>query len=157
MSKITPFLWFDNQAEEAATYYTSVFKNSKIRDISRYGEGMPAPAGSVMSATFELDGQEFIALNGGPHYKPTPAISFFIHCETQDEIDGYWDKLAAGGQPLRCGWVTDKFGITWQVVPKALGRMLQDKDRARSGRVAQAMMGMVKLDIAGLQAAYVGQ
>jgi predicted 3-demethylubiquinone-9 3-methyltransferase (glyoxalase superfamily) len=154
MQKITPFLWFDGKAEEAMTFYTSIFKRSKLVNIMRYGEAGPGPKGSVMAATFELDGQQFMALNGGPQYTFTPAISFFVSCETQDEIDAYWGKLVAGGKPVQCGWLTDKYGVSWQIVPRVLGEMLQDKDPERSNRVMKAMFGMVKLDIAGLERAY---
>jgi predicted 3-demethylubiquinone-9 3-methyltransferase (glyoxalase superfamily) len=154
MQKITPFLWFDGKAEEAMTFYTSVFKRSKLVDIMRYGEAGPGPKGSVMAATFELDGQQFMALNGGPLYSFTPAISFFVSCETQDEIDEYWEKLVDGGKPVQCGWLTDKYGVSWQIVPRVLGEMLQDKDPERSSRVMKAMFGMVKLDIAGLERAF---
>jgi len=157
MQKITPFLWFDGRAEEAANFYTSVFKNSKIGTVSRYGEGGPGPKGSVMSATFQLEGQEFIALNGGPHYSFTPAISFFIHCETQEEVDHYWDKLSEGGRTVQCGWLQDKFGLSWQVVPTILSKLLNDKDPAKSKRVMQAMLKMIKLDIQGLKDAYEGK
>jgi predicted 3-demethylubiquinone-9 3-methyltransferase (glyoxalase superfamily) len=156
MQKITPFLWFDGKAEEAAAFYTSIFKNAKVTDVSRYGEGAPAPKGSVMTATFELEGQKFIALNGGPHYQFTPAVSFFIHCETQGEIDHYWEKLSAGGKQIQCGWLTDKFGLTWQVVPTVLMTYMRDKDPEKAKRVMQAMLKMVKLDIATLQRAYDG-
>jgi len=151
--KITPFLWFDGQAEDAARFYVSIFENARITDTSYYGEAGPGAKGKVLSVTFELDGQELIALNGGPHYAFTPAVSFFISCETQVEVDGFWDKLAAGGQIQQCGWVTDRFGLTWQVVPSILGKLLQDKDRAKSQRVMQAMLKMKKLDIAGLEQA----
>lgn len=156
MQKITPFLWFDDQAEEAVKFYTSVFQRSKIGDVMRYGESGPGPKGAVMSVTFVLDGQEFIALNGGPNPQFTfsPAISFFIKCATQDEIDTLWDKLAEGGETLQCGWLRDKFGISWQVVPIALGEMLRDKDAAKAARVMRAMMQMCKLDIETLQKAY---
>jgi predicted 3-demethylubiquinone-9 3-methyltransferase (glyoxalase superfamily) len=158
MRKITPFLWFDGRAEEAMNFYLSIFKNSKAVSISRCGEGGPGPRGSVMSATFELEGQTFIALNGGPHYQFTPAISFFVNCQTQEEVDHYWDKLLEdGGKPLQCGWLTDKFGLTWQIVPTALGDMLASKDGEKSKRVMQAMMQMVKLDIATLKRAYEGE
>lgn len=157
MQKITPFLWFDGRAEEAANFYTSVFKNSKIGTVSRYGEGGPGPKGSVMSATFQLEGQEFIALNGGPHYSFTPAISFFIHCETQEEVDHYWDKLSDGGRTVQCGWLQDKFGLSWQVIPTILFKLLNDKDPAKSKRVMQAMLKMIKLDIQGLKDAYEGK
>lgn len=157
MQKITPFLWFDGRAEEAANFYTSIFKNSKIGTISRYGEGGPGPKGSAMSATFQLEGQEFIALNGGPQYNFTPAISFFIHCETQEEVDHYWDKLSEGGRTVQCGWLQDKFGLSWQVVPTILFKLLNDKDPAKSKRVMQAMLKMIKLDIQGLKDAYEGK
>jgi predicted 3-demethylubiquinone-9 3-methyltransferase (glyoxalase superfamily) len=154
MGKITPFLWFDGKAEEAMNFYTSIFKNSKTSSIRRYGEAGPGPKGSVMSAQFELDGQEFIALNGGPHFTFTPAISFFVNCETQEEVDEFWDKLSEGGNTNQCGWLTDKFGLTWQIVPSALGRMLQDKDPQKAARVMKAMLQMTKLDIEKLKQAY---
>jgi len=154
MQKITPFLWFDDKAEEAAHFYASIFKNSKVVDVTRYGAAGPKPQGSVMSATFELEGQQFIALNGGPHFTFSPAISFFVTCETQDEVDWFWQKLSEGGEPNRCGWLRDKFGVSWQIVPAALGRMLQDPDAGKSSRVMQAMLKMHKLDIAGLEEAY---
>jgi predicted 3-demethylubiquinone-9 3-methyltransferase (glyoxalase superfamily) len=152
--KITPFLWFDTQAEEAMNFYTSVFRNSRKGNVSRYGDAGPGPKGSVMSATFWLDGVEFSALNGGPHFKFSPATSFFVHCKDQQEVDEYWDKLLEGGQAVQCGWITDKFGVTWQIIPDALGQLLGDPDRAKAGRVMQAMMKMVKIDVAGLQKAY---
>src|SRR3954464_107888 len=151
MQKITPFLWFDDKAEEAMNFYTSIFKNSKVGKVSRYGEGGPGPKGSVMSATFELEGQEFMALNGGPHFKFTPAISFFVNCETQEEVNELWNKLTAGGEESRCGWLKDKYGLSWQIIPKSLGEMLGDKDPQKSKRVMQAMLGMGKIDIAGLK------
>jgi predicted 3-demethylubiquinone-9 3-methyltransferase (glyoxalase superfamily) len=154
MQKITPFLWFDGKAEEAAKFYVSLFKNSKIGSVSRYGEAGPGPKGSVMSATFQLEGQEFIALNGGPQFTFTPAISFFVHCETQHEVDDLWEKLSAGGAKNRCGWLTDKYGVTWQIVPTVLGKMLQDKDAEKAKRVMQAMLQMDKIDIARLKQAY---
>ena len=140
MPKITPFLWFDGRAEEAMTFYTSVFKNSKLGQITRYGEAGPGPAETVMSATFELDGQAFIALNGGPQFQFSPAISFFVNCETQQEVDELWEKLSAGGDKLQCGWLRDRFGVSWQIVPAALGAMLHDPDPARSQRVMKAML-----------------
>ena len=153
--KITPFLWFDGRAEEAMHFYTSVFKNAKMLDVSRYGDAGPGKPGSVMTATFEIEGQRFIALNGGPHYSFTPAISFMVHCDTQAEVDAYWDRLSAdGGTPVQCGWITDKFGVTWQIVPNALREMLQDEDERKSAAVMKAMMEMVKLEVAGLRAAY---
>jgi predicted 3-demethylubiquinone-9 3-methyltransferase (glyoxalase superfamily) len=148
MQKITPFLWFDGTAEEAMKFYVSIFRNAKVVNVS------PGPNGKVMSATFELDGQRFNALNGGPMYQFTPAVSFFVSCETQEEVDHHWDSLLAGGKPLQCGWLTDKFGVTWQIVPTILGKYLGDQDRAKAGRVMKAMMQMVKLDIAGLERAY---
>ena len=154
MQKITPFLWFDGKAEEAAKFYTSVFKNSKMGQIRRYGEAGPGPKGSVLSATFELEGQEFSALNGGPQFTFTPAISFFVSCETQEEVDEFWDKLSEGGRKNRCGWLQDKFGVSWQIVPTALGRLLGDPDPEKSSRVMKAMLQMEKLDIRGLQQAY---
>ena len=157
MQKITPFLWFDGRAEEAMEFYTGIFPNSKCLDVTRSGEAGPAPKGSVMSATFELEGQSFIALNGGPHFSFTPAISFFVTCETQVEVDHYWDRLCDGGEAIRCGWLKDRFGVSWQIVPRVLGEMLRDKDAARSSRVMRAMMTMIKLDIARLQQAYEGE
>jgi predicted 3-demethylubiquinone-9 3-methyltransferase (glyoxalase superfamily) len=154
MQKITPFLWFDSNAEEAVNFYTSVFKNSKIGAISRYGEAGPGPKGTVMTASFTLDGLEFVALNGGPHYKITPAISFVVNCETQAEVDYYWEKLTAGGQEVQCGWLTDKFGVSWQIVPTVLSRLAADKNPTKVKNVMQAMMQMVKLDIAKLEQAY---
>jgi len=157
MQKITPFLWFGGRAEEAMTFYTSIFRNSKVRDVMRYGEAGPGPKGSVMSATFEIEGQEFIALNGGPHYSFTPAISFFVKCETQAEVDDLWEKLSAGGKIQQCGWLQDKFGLSWQIVPAVLGKMLHDKDAQRVKRVMEAMLKMVKLDIGELERAYAGR
>lgn len=156
MQKITPFLWFDGRAEEAATFYTSLFNNSKIGKVTRYGEGAPAPKGTAMSVEFQLDGQDFVALNGGPMYKFSPAISFFVKCETQPEIDHFWDKFSEGGAPQQCGWITDKFGVSWQIVPPVLGEMLGDEDSAKSKRVMEAMLRMVKLDIRKLKDAYAG-
>jgi predicted 3-demethylubiquinone-9 3-methyltransferase (glyoxalase superfamily) len=154
MQRITPFLWFDNQAEEAARFYTSIFKNSRVLDISRYGDAGPGPQGTVMVAAFELEGQQFLALNGGPEFKFSEAVSFVVNCETQAEVDHYWDKLTEGGKPNVCGWLRDKFGLAWQVVPTALSKMLQDKDRAKSQRVMKAMLQMTKIDIEGLRRAY---
>jgi predicted 3-demethylubiquinone-9 3-methyltransferase (glyoxalase superfamily) len=156
MQKITPFLWFDDKAEEAMNFYCSIFKNSKIGAVNRYGEAGPGPAGSVMSATFELDGQEFFALNGGPVYTFTPAISFYVNCETQEEVDYLWEKLSAGGRTVQCGWLQDKYGLSWQIVPTALGEMLGDRDPEKARRVMEAMLKMVKLDIAELKRAYAG-
>ena len=154
MQKIRPFLWFDNQAEEAMHFYTSIFKNSKAGKINRYGDGAPGPKGTVMSVTFQLEGQEFMALNGGPHFSFTPAISLFVDCKTQEEVDELWEKLSAGGKKERCGWLKDKYGLSWQIIPSALGDMMQDKDPAKSKRVMQAMLQMEKIDIAGLRKAY---
>jgi predicted 3-demethylubiquinone-9 3-methyltransferase (glyoxalase superfamily) len=156
MQKITPFLWFDGEAEEAVKFYTSVFKNSKIGRIARYGEGSPGPKDSVMTAEFQIEGQEFVALNGGPQYKFTPAISFLVNCETQEEVDELWEKLTAGGKEVQCGWLTDKYGVSWQIVPTVLAELLGDKDAAKSKRVMKAMLQMVKLDIAGLKRAAQG-
>ena len=156
MQKITPFLWFDGKAEEAMNFYVSVFKNSKVVRVSRYGDAGPGPKGTVMSATFQLDGQDFFALNGGSQFTFTPAISFFVNCETQQEVDQLWDKLSDGGKKERCGWLKDKYGLSWQVVPSILGRLLGDTDAAKSKRVMQAMLQMDKLDIKGLQDAYNG-
>jgi len=154
MQKITPFLWFDDKAEEAAHFYVSIFKNSKVGRVTRYGEGAPGPKGKVMSVTFELDGQEFYALNGGPVFTFTPAISFFVNCETQQEVDELWQKLSAGGEESRCGWLKDKYGLSWQIIPSALGKMLQDKDREKTKRVMDAMLQMGKIEISRLQQAY---
>jgi predicted 3-demethylubiquinone-9 3-methyltransferase (glyoxalase superfamily) len=154
MQKITPFLWFDNNAEEAAKFYVAIFPNSKILIISRYGEAGPGPKGSVMLVKFQIFGQEFLALNGGPEFKFTNAVSFTINCETQQEVDTYWDKLTAGGSEIQCGWLKDKFGLPWQVTPVVLGQMLSDKDQKKAGRVMQAMMQMTKIEIPKLQQAY---
>jgi predicted 3-demethylubiquinone-9 3-methyltransferase (glyoxalase superfamily) len=154
VQKITPFLWFDGTAEEAATFYTSIFKDSKITKVTRYGGAGPGPKGSVMSVVFQLEGQEFFALNGGPQFTFSPAISFFVNCETQSEVDALWEKLSAGGAKNRCGWLTDKFGVTWQIIPTTLGRLLNDKDATKSQAVMRAMMQMDKIDIAGLERAY---
>lgn len=151
MSKITPFLWFDHQAEEAADFYVSVFKQARILSVSRNEEGF------VFSVSFQLDGQEFIALNGGPAFTFTPAISFFVHCDTQAEVDYYWENLSKGGEVQQCGWLKDRYGISWQIVPEILGKLLADPDPVKAERVNQAMLGMVKLDIRQLQAAYDGK
>lgn len=156
MQKITPFLWFDGKAEEAMNFYVSIFKNSKVVRVSRYGEGGPGPTGTVMSATFQLDGQDFFALNGGPQFSFTPAISFFVNCETQQEVDELWARLSEGGKEERCGWLTDKYGLSWQIIPSVLGKMLQDKDPQKANRVMKAMFQMVRVDIKGLQDAYDG-
>ena len=154
MQKISPCLWFDDQAEDAANFYVSVFKNSAILGVSRYGEGAPRPAGSPMMVSFVLDGLAFQALNGGPEFHFTEAISLSVTAETQDEIDDLWEKLASGGEPGQCGWLKDKYGLSWQVVPPVLGELLGDPDPDRSRRVMQAMLGMSKIDIRGLRAAY---
>jgi predicted 3-demethylubiquinone-9 3-methyltransferase (glyoxalase superfamily) len=154
MQKITPFLWFDDQAEEAINFYSSIFKNSRIKNVSRYGEAGPGPAGTVMSATFELEGQEFMALNGGPQYQFTEAISFFVNCQTQAEVDELWHKLSAGGEEGPCGWLKDKYGLSWQIIPTALGEMLADKDPEKARSVMEAMLQMKKIDIKTLQRAY---
>jgi predicted 3-demethylubiquinone-9 3-methyltransferase (glyoxalase superfamily) len=154
LQRITPFLWFDQQAEEAANFYVSIFENSRILSASRYGEGGPGPKGSVMTVSFELNGQEFTALNGGPHFKFTEAVSFVVHCETQQEVDKFWKKLTEGGQESQCGWLKDKFGLSWQVVPNALPKLLQGTDSARSQRVMAALLKMKKLDVNELQRAY---
>jgi predicted 3-demethylubiquinone-9 3-methyltransferase (glyoxalase superfamily) len=157
MRKITTCLWFDDQAEEAARFYTSVFKNSRIHEVTYYGEGAPRPAGSVLTVRFELDGQEFLALNGGPLYKFTEAVSFMVNCKTQKEVDRLWEKLSAGPETEQCGWLKDKYGVSWQIIPTVLGKMLSDPDPARAARVMQALMRMKKLDIQGLKKAYAGR
>jgi predicted 3-demethylubiquinone-9 3-methyltransferase (glyoxalase superfamily) len=154
MPKINPFLWFDTQAEDAANLYVSTFNNSKIVNINRYGEAGPGPKGSVMSVVFELDGREFIALNGGPLFKFTVAISLFVNCQTQQEVDTYWARLSEGGQESRCGWLKDKYGLSWQIIPTVLGEMLSDRDPQRAKRVVEAMLKMKKIDIAELKRAY---
>jgi predicted 3-demethylubiquinone-9 3-methyltransferase (glyoxalase superfamily) len=157
VQKVTPFLWFDHQADEAAAFYTSVFPNSRVTGVTHYGEGAPIPAGTVMTVAFELDGQKFTALNGGPHFKFTEAISFVVHCDTQQEVDHFWDRLSGdGGEVIQCGWLKDKFGVTWQIVPTAFIEMMKDQDAARKGRVMKAMMKMKKLVIADLEAAWRG-
>jgi predicted 3-demethylubiquinone-9 3-methyltransferase (glyoxalase superfamily) len=158
MQKITPFLWFDNQAEEAANFYVSIFKNSKVGSVARYGEEgakvSGRPKGTVMTVTFQLDGQEFMALNGGPMFKFTEAISFIVNCKTQQEVDEFWEKLSQGGEEGPCGWLKDKYGVSWQIVPTVLGEMMQDKDPEKSERVMKAMLQMKKLDIKSLEQAY---
>jgi predicted 3-demethylubiquinone-9 3-methyltransferase (glyoxalase superfamily) len=154
--KITPFLWFDTQAEEAANFYVSIFKNSKILSISRYGEAGPRPKGSVMTVAFELEGQKFIALNGGPQYKFTEALSLSVDCKTQEEVDEFWDKLSRGGEEGPCGWLKDKYGLSWQINPTILGQMLSDPDPKKSKRAMEAMLKMKKIDIKKLQQAYDG-
>ncbi len=155
MKNITPFLWFDDQAEEAINFYISVFPNSRLLNLTRLGDDAPGPKGKVMTATFELNGRQFMALNGGPQdFHFSEAISFFVDCETQAEVDDLWEKLTDGGEPGPCGWLKDKYGLSWLIVPKALGEMLGDPDPARAGRVMQAMLKMSKIDIAGLRQAY---
>ena len=155
MQKPTPFLWFDGNVEEAMEFYVATFPNSKVHHMTRFGEGAHMPAGTVMTASFEINGQVFTALTGGTMYQFTPAISFFVGCDTQEEIDMLWEKLSAdGGQPMQCGWITDKYGVTWQIVPPILGQLLGDPNPAKSKRVMMAMMQMVKIDIAALQAAH---
>ena len=156
MQKITPFLWFDDQAEDAMNFYVSIFKNSKITSLTRYGDAGPGPKGTVVTGTFQLEGQEFMALNGGPQFKFTEAISFFVDCKTQQEVDELWEKLSEGGEKSRCGWLKDKYGLSWQIIPTALGEMLRDKDPEKSKRVMMAMMQMIKIDIAALDRAYHG-
>jgi predicted 3-demethylubiquinone-9 3-methyltransferase (glyoxalase superfamily) len=155
--KIKTFLWFDGKAEEAAKHYTSIFKNSRILSTARYGEAGPGPKGSVMTVAFELEGQEFLALNGGPDFKFTEAISLLVTCDSQQEIDELWGRLSAGGEEGQCGWLKDKFGLSWQIVPSRLPELLQDRDAARSGRVMQAMLQMRKMDVARLERAHAGQ
>jgi predicted 3-demethylubiquinone-9 3-methyltransferase (glyoxalase superfamily) len=157
MQKITTFITYDGKAEEAVKLYTSVFKNSRIVSTSRYPDGAPMPKGTLMSATFEIDGQEFIVLNGGPSFTFAQGISLFVSCETQDEVDDLWEKLSDGGEKGPCGWLKDRFGVSWQIVPRVLGEMLGDKDPVKAGRVMQAMMQMKKIDIAGLRRAYEGR
>jgi predicted 3-demethylubiquinone-9 3-methyltransferase (glyoxalase superfamily) len=152
--KITPFLWFDDNAEEAVTLYVSVFKNSKITSVSRYDYSGPDQSGKVMTMSFELEGQAFTALNGGPHYKFTEALSLFVSCATQEEVDELWEKLSASGEEQQCGWLKDKYGLSWQIIPQVLMDLMQDKDPAKAQRVTEAMLKMVKIDIAALQRAY---
>jgi len=153
MQKITPFLWFDKEAEQAANFYVSVFKNSKIVKVTRYGDAGPGPKGDVLVVAFEIEGQPFTALNGGPGFKFNESVSFVVHCKTQEEVDAFWSKLGDGGQPGQCGWLKDKYGLSWQITPDVLVELLNDPDPARSGRVMQAMMKMKKIDIAELKQA----
>jgi len=153
MQKITPFLWFDTQAEEAAKFYASIFPNSKILSVARYGDAGPGPKGSVMTVEFELDGQRMIALNGGPHFKFTEAISLSVDCKDQKDVDRYWTRLSQGGQESMCGWLKDKYGLSWQVTPGILGKLISDKDAKKAKRVMEAMLKMRKIDIAALKAA----
>lgn len=154
MQKIITFLWFDDKAEEAANFYISIFKNSKIENVSRYGEAGPGPKGSAMAVTFQLEGQTFIALNGGPLYSFTPSISLFVNCETQEEVDELWEKLLAGGRKNRCGWLQDKYGLSWQIIPTVLGKLMGDPDAAKASQVVKAMLQMDKIDIQALEHAY---
>jgi predicted 3-demethylubiquinone-9 3-methyltransferase (glyoxalase superfamily) len=157
MKKILPFLWFDHQAEDAVKFYASIFKKSKIGAIARYGDAGPGPKGSVMTVEFEIEGQEFIALNGGPHFKFNEAVSFVVNCRTQTEVDYYWKRLAAGGRKQQCGWLKDKYGLSWQIVPTVLAELMSTKDAAKSQRVMRAMLQMVKLDIKKLKQAAKGK
>ena len=157
MQKITPFLWFDNQAEEAMNFYISVFKDSEVVSVTRYGAGGPIPEGTVMTAKFQIEGQEFVALNGGPQFKFTEAISFVVNCESQEEIDYYWEKLSEGGEEQGPGWVKDKYGLSWQIVPVVLQELMGDEGPEKSGRVMAAMMQMTKIDIEKLKQAYNGK
>ena len=157
MQKITPFLWFDDQAEAAMQHYVSIFRDSKVLGVTRYGDAGPGPKGSVMIAAFELEGQRLTALNGGPHFKFTEAVSFVVNCETQEEVDHFWDKLGEGGQIQQCGWLKDKFGLSWQIVPSVLIELINDPDPEKSRRVTETMLQMTKIDIAKLRQAYEGQ
>lgn len=157
MQKIRPCLWFNGRAQEAVDFYLSVFDDGELLETSRYGEGAPMPAGEILTAVFRIQGQEFMILNGGPHYTLSPAVSFVVRCETQDEVDHYWNLLTEGGEEMPCAWLTDKFGVSWQIVPEALPRMLKDPDPQKAGRVMEAMMSMKKIDIAALEAARGGK
>jgi predicted 3-demethylubiquinone-9 3-methyltransferase (glyoxalase superfamily) len=157
MQKITPNLWFDTEGEEAANFYVSLFENSKIVEVTRYGDAGPREAGTVMTVTFELDGEEFVALNGGPEFKFTEAVSLQVNCDSQEEVDRLWDALSDGGEPGPCGWLKDRYGLSWQIVPTVLNELVADPDPVKSQRVMKAMLGMKKLDIAGLEAAYHGR
>lgn len=154
MRKITPFLWFDEQAEEAAKFYTSIFKNSKIKSVTKYGDEVPGPKGKVMVVEFEIEGQNFTALNGGPQFKFTEAVSFVVDCKNQEEVDEFWEKLSEGGEKSRCGWLKDKYGLSWQIVPTILNELMADKDPEKSKRVMNALLQMDKIDIKKLKAAY---
>jgi predicted 3-demethylubiquinone-9 3-methyltransferase (glyoxalase superfamily) len=157
MQKIVTNLWFDGKVEEALEFYTSIFSNSRIKSIGRYGDAGPGQKGDIMVATFELEGQEFTIINGGPQFPLSPAVSLLVNCETQAEVDELWEKLADGGQHDQCGWLTDRFGVSWQIVPTALGRLMENADEAQAQRVMQAMLSMTKLDIAALERAYNGE
>jgi predicted 3-demethylubiquinone-9 3-methyltransferase (glyoxalase superfamily) len=154
MRKITPFLWFDAEAEEAMNFYVSIFPNSKVLSVTRYGDTGPGPKGTVVTANFQLNGQQFTALNGGPLFKFTEAVSFVVNCETQEEVDKFWEKLSEGGEKSRCGWLKDKYGLSWQIVPTVLTEMMQDKDSEKSQRVMNALLQMDKIDIQRLKQAY---
>jgi predicted 3-demethylubiquinone-9 3-methyltransferase (glyoxalase superfamily) len=154
MQKITPYLWFDNQAEEAVNFYTSLFKNSKVLEVTRYGEGMPLPAGTVLTIAFQLDGQEFVALNGGLQFKFTEAISLFVNCETQEEVDTLWAKFTEEGEESMCGWLKDKYGLSWQIIPAGLGELISGTDTEKSARAVQCMFTMKKIDLAKIRQAY---
>jgi predicted 3-demethylubiquinone-9 3-methyltransferase (glyoxalase superfamily) len=156
MQKITTYLWYDNQAEEAAVFYTSIFKNSRVLEVNRYGEGAPMPAGTAMTVRFELDGQEFIALNGGPHFKFNEAISLYVDCDDQAEVDYFWDRLVDGGEPSQCGWLKDRYGLSWQIIPRELPSLLFDQDPAKAQRATQAMFTMTKIDVEALRRAHAG-
>lgn len=156
MQKITTYLWFDNQAEEAANFYTSIFDDSRVLEVQRYGEGGPGKPGTAMMVTFELAGQQYMALNGGPQFTFTEAISLFVDCESQDEVDDLWAKLTEGGEESQCGWLKDKFGLSWQIIPRRLVELLSDPDPEKSGRAMTAMLGMRKIDIPALEDAYRG-
>ena len=157
MQKIVTYLWFDHQAEEAAELYTSLFDNSRIVNVTRYGDAGPGPKGTAMMVVFELAGQEFLALNGGPQYKFTEAVSLFVNCETQAEVDELWEKLTEGGEEQPCGWLKDRFGLSWQIIPTALTRLMSDPNPEKAGRVVQAMLQMSKIDVSGLEKAYAGR
>ncbi len=157
MQKITPFLWFNDNAEEAMNFYVAIFKNSKIVSVSRYGAAGPGPKGQVMTGVFELEGQKFMVLNGGPHFKFTEAISLFVDCETQQEVDELWEKLSAGGEKSRCGWLKDKYGLSWQIVPEEMLSLLEDQTKENGKRAMVAMMKMKKIDLAAVKAAYDGK
>ena len=154
MQKITPFLWFNNQAEEAMNFYISIFKNSKPLKVNRYGDNAPIQKGMVMTASFELNGQEFIALNGGPHFTFTPAVSFVVNCEDQNEVDEYWEKLSEGGEKQRCGWLKDKYGVSWQIIPTELSGLLNNSDALKAHKATKALMQMSKIDIALVRQAF---
>jgi predicted 3-demethylubiquinone-9 3-methyltransferase (glyoxalase superfamily) len=156
MQKITTYLWYDNQAEEAAVFYTSIFKNSRVLEVNRYGEGAPMPAGTAMTVRFELDGQEFIALNGGPHFKFNEAISLYVDCDDQAEVDYFWDRLVDGGEPSQCGWLKDRYGLSWQIIPRELPSLLFDPDTEKAQRATQAMFTMSKIDIEAMRKAHQG-